>query len=206
MQDTATLSNKKFLIKWVSQTAIVMFFGLFISFAVEFFITSFLESYLSPGLAAAIGYCFMGGGLGTLIGLIQWRLLHKKIAISATWILTAAGGLAISELVVGLALWIIGSNRDLDIDGEGILIYMLIYLVGGVIVGLLQQFVLEGNGFKANKWVSVCTLGWGLSFLIFLLGTQLDHFLKIFTAFFIGGLVFGIITGIPMLKIIDEKK
>ena len=206
MKDVKILYNQKFLIWWIIFTAIVMFFGLFISFTIGLFISSFLESQMSPGLAHAIGYSFMGGALGAMTGWLQWRMLRKRIAISANWILTAAGGLAVCELVAGLALWAIGSDRDIDLQGQGILIYLLIYTIGGLVVGLLQSPLLEKYSLNSHLWVYVCTLGWGLSFLIFLLGAQLDHFLKIVIIFLIGGMVFGAITGISILKILNEKK
>ena len=208
MKDAKGQNNQKFLIRWIIFTGILMFFGLFICFAIGLFISSLLENYLSPGFAHAIGYSFMGAGLGALIGLVQWRLLRKRIVISANWILTSAVGIAISELVAGIALWFIGSDRDASIDdlGQVTLIYLLIYTIGGLIVGLLQRPVLEKYSLKSHLWVYACTLGWGLSFLIFLLGIELGHPLKIFIVFFIGGLVFGMITGISVLKILDEKK
>lgn len=95
----ATLSNKKFLIKWVSQTTIVLFFGILFSFSIALLVISLLEGLISTALANAIGFSFLGGGIGTLIGWVQWRLLRKKISISAKWILTSAVGLAISEFV-----------------------------------------------------------------------------------------------------------
>jgi len=150
----------------------------------------------------------MGAGLGGLIGLVQWGMLRKRIDLSAKWILTSSGGIALSELVAGVALWLIGSSRDVDIEymGQGILIYLLIYTIGGLLVGLLQGSLLEKNSLNSHLWVYACTLGWGLSFLIFLLGAQLDHFFKIVIIFLIGGLVFGTITGISILKIFNEKK
>ena len=205
MKDVKIQYNQKFLIRWIIFTAIVMFFGLFISFMIGFFISSFLESQMSPGLAHAIGYSFMGGALGAIIAWAQWSMLRKRIAISANWILTSAGGLAVCELVAGLALWAIGSDRDIEPRGQGILIYFLIYIIGGLMVGLLQAPLLEKYSLKSNLWVYACMLGWGLSFLIFLLGAQLDS-LKIFIVFFVGGLVFGTITGISILKILNEKK
>lgn len=200
--------NQIFLIKWVIFSALVMFLGLFISFAIGFFISSFLESYLSPGLAIAIGYSFMGAGLGALIGLVQWSLLRKRIDLSPNWIFISAGGIALSELVAGTALWLIGSSRDIEIEymGQGMLIYLLIYTIGGLVVGLLLCPVLEKYSLKSHLWVYACMLGWGLSFLIFLLGANLDHPLKVFINFFVGSLVFGMITGIFILKILNEKK
>jgi hypothetical protein len=208
MKGTVNQNNQMFLVRWVFFSALVMFFGIFICFAIGFFISSLLKSYLSPGLAHAFGYSLFGGGLGALVSLLQWKLLRKRIAISTNWILTGAVGFALSELVAGIALWAIGSDRDLDIEiwGQGFLIYLLIYTIGGLVVGLFQRPVLEKYSLKSHLWVYTCTLGWGLVFLIFLLGTQLNHPLKIFIEFFIGSLVFGVITGISILKILDEKR
>jgi hypothetical protein len=206
MKRIVNQNNQMFLVRWVVFSALIMFFGLFLSFTIGFFISSFLENYLSSGLAHAFGYSLFGGGLGALVGLLQWKLLRKRITISTNWILTGAVGFALSELVAGIALWAVGSDRDLDIIGQGILIYFIIYTIGGVLVGLLQGSLLEKYSLNSHLWVYACTLGWGLSFLIFLLGAQLDHFLKIVIIFLIGGMVFGTITGISILKIFNEKK
>ena len=206
MKDSNTYNSKKFLIRWVILTALVMFFGILINFTVAFFVISLLESFLNVALAYAIGFSVMGGGIGALIGWLQWRMLRKKIAVSANWILLSAGGLAISELVAGLALWAIGSNRDLATGGQSILIYALIYTIGGALVGLLQRPVLEKNSSKSYLWVYTCALGWGLTFMLLLLSTLQDHFLKTPLMFLAGCLTLGIITGIAVIKILDEKK
>lgn len=206
MEDNNTYNSKKFLIWWVILTALVMFFGILISFTVAFFVISLLESFLNTALAYAIGFSIMGGGVGALIGWLQWRLLRKKIAVSANWILLSAGGLAISELVAGLALWVIGSNRDLATGGQSILIFALIYTIGGTLVGLLQRPVLEKNSSISHLWVYACALGWGLTFMLLLLSTEQDHLIKTSLMFIAGCLVMGIITGIAVIKILNEKK
>lgn len=206
MEDTNTYNSKKLLIRWVILTALVMFFGIIISFVIAFFVISLLESFLNVALAYAIGFSIIGGGIGALIGWLQWMLLRKKITLSANWILLSAGGLAISELVAGLALWAIGSNRDLATGGQSILIYTLIYTIGGALVGSLQRPVLEKNSSISHLWVYACALGWGLTFMLLLLSTEQDHLIKTSLMFIAGCLVMGIITGIAVIKMLDEKK
>ncbi len=198
--------NSMFWFKWLVNTATVFIFGILISFALAFLIISVLETFINEALAHAIGYGFLGGGIGALIGLVQWKLLRKKIAISAYWILAGAGGLFISELVAGIALWAIGSDRDIEFEGQGLLIYVLIYTIGGALAGLLQRPLLGKNYIVTKIWVYTSALGWGVAFFLPLfIITDTMNFLVFLAMLITSGLALGFITGTAMKRILRSE-
>ena len=155
------------MVRWVGFTALTLFFGLIFSFTIALFVAEFLGEIINKPLASAIGYSLFGGTTGAFIGMAQWKILRKEIQISARWILTSAGGLAIVELIAGIALWIIGSDRNLVQENQNIQIYTLIYTFGGALVGLLQHSEFEKYSSKSILWIYACTLAWGVTMLVF---------------------------------------
>ena len=194
------------MVRWVGFTALTLFFGLIFSFTIALFVAEFLGEIINKPLASAIGYSLFGGSTGALIGLAQWKILRKEIQISASWILTCAGGLAIAELIAGLALAIIGSDRDLVQESQNIPIYTLIYAFGGALVGLLQHSEFEKYSSKSILWIYACTLAWGVTMLVFQIGFSMDHPIPVITAFLLGILVLALVTGLFLIKIIDLDK
>ncbi len=203
MRAQRTPGKSKFLIKWVILNTLALLFGLIFSFTFALYISTTLESSMNNALAHAIGYSFLGAGAGAFVGFFQWKMLRKRVPISASWILASAVGLMISEIVVGLALWLIGSDRDLVQESQSILIYTLIYAIGGAIVGIFQRSSFDSVSSKSNLWIYACALGWGISIMIIQIGFRMDRPFPIITAFIFGILVLGLITGLFLVKIVD---
>lgn len=198
-------NDSMFWFKWLVNTATVFIFGILISFALTFIIISIFETFINEALAHAIGYGFLGGGIGALIGLVQWKLLRKKIAISAYWILGSAGGFFFSELSAGITLWAIGSDRDIDLAGQGLLIYVLIYTIGGALAGLLQRPLLGKNYVITRFWVYASALGWGIAlFLPLVIITDSLNFLVFLGMLITSGLALGFVTGFAMKRILQQ--
>lgn len=131
--------------------------------------------------------------LGTIISLKQWLLLRKKIGLSALWILACVGGLIIGELVAGWVLWKLDIQRgDLGwAQGGSILAEGLIFAFSGSLIGLFQYPLLRKFYHKAEMWIPISTLAWGLIPMVI---------------FIFGGLTFGAITGISLIWILKLKK
>lgn len=206
MNTKKTHNQRRFLVRWVGFTALTLFFGLIFSFTIALFVAEFLGEIINKPLASAIGYSLFGGTTGAFIGMAQWKILRKEIQISARWILTSAGGLAIVELIAGIALWIIGSDRNLVQENQNIQIYTLIYTFGGALVGLLQHSEFEKYSSKSILWIYACTLAWGATMLVFQIGFSMDHPIPVISAFLVGILVLGLVTGLFLIKIIDLDK
>lgn len=204
MKAQRTPGKSKFMTKWVIINALALLFGLIFSFTITGFISNGIGSHMDKALAHAIGYSFLGAGTGAFVGFFQWRMLRKRIPVSASWILASAGGLFISELVVGLALWLIGSDRDLVQESQSILIYTLIYAVGGTIVGIFQRSSLENVSSKSNLWIYACSMGWGITILIIQIGFGMDKPLPVISTFLFGILALGLITGLFLVKIVGN--
>ncbi len=193
---------------WVILIAVFFAIGWILGFASSYFTGDIIEScailnnYVNEALTDAIEYCIMGAIIGASVGLIQWIILKRKVSLSASWILASIAGLAASELVAGLVFWAFGSSRNIGVGSLGpVLIWILIYTVGGALIGLLQWPVLRRKVKRAGWWVLASALGWGLTPVfwgLMAIRGKMWGFSLVGGSMFISGLVLGTVTGVVL--------
>ena len=155
-----------------------------------------------------VGLC-----IGAVVGYSQWFLLRKQIAISGWWGLACAIGLGV-PFIIGVPL---DELRLLPhLPGGRILGETIIFIIGGLLSGLLQVPLLRPHFAKAGWWILASSIGWGICFLPFSL---VDPLVLLVTSnmgpipaavvtgllFFVGeavGLILlGVVTGVCLLWI-----
>lgn len=107
-------------------------------------------------------------------------------------------GFAITELATGVILWKMGLNR-------GLLRFIkfkpipesVIFACAGLLIGLLQWTILRRYFNKSGFWILSSLLGWGICIIITLFSLW---------AFFAGALLYGAITGVTLMWIMQTKK
>ena len=205
-----------FRVRYVVSLPIAFPLVLMISLIIGLIIGSFFNVLSVEGISIVVSYCFMGAGIGGGIGLVQWKLLKRQLSVSMKWISTSAIAFALSELVAGLALWAIGSTRDLELDNQGLFIYFLIYTVGGALAGLMQITLLKHKVLNPRIWFIASSTGWGIALLFMLisnfvyvqfsgtggLGLTMGYVLVLLL---IAGMLLGVITGSGMKRMLDQK-
>lgn len=202
-----SLSNKQFWRKWIIQTTLVYIFGIIFSAIIGFIIGGLFQSFFDGALVPIISYSIMGAGAGVSIGFIQRKILKKEIKLPYSWILAGASGLAVSEFVSGLLLWMLGSNRDMDQSTQFLFISIMIYAIGGAIIGILQTNILEKNNLNAKPWILTNSLAWGAAILLTLISLNDEEgtaFILI-AMIILGGVLFSFITGMAMKKILESQ-
>jgi hypothetical protein len=151
-------------------------------------------TYLSQTVMQIAGGSVIG--LGT--GLYQRTLLKKVYNVSSSWIYTLVIGFAVTELIVCIILWQLGLNRnELRFIEFKPLPEALIFAWAGLIIGLLQWTILRRYFLRSIYWVFASTLGWGICVFV----TQISIW-----AFFIGALLYGVITGATLMWILRRKE
>lgn len=201
------LSNKQFWRKWMILTPLIFIFGIIFSGIIGFIIGGLFQSFFNGALVSIISYSVMGAGAGASISFIQRKILKNEIKLPWSWILAGATGLFISEFVVGFLLWILGSDRDMSSSSQFLFISLMIYAIGGTIIGILQVNILEKKNLNARLWVIANSTAWGLAFLLTLisLNDQEGGALILFGMIILAGVVFSFITGYAMKKILESK-
>ncbi len=203
-----------FLIWHVVSLSIAFPVVLGISLIIGLITGSLFNDFSVKEIGIVVSYCSMGAGIGGGIGWVQWKLLKRHLSVSMKWISTSAIAFALSELVAGLALWAIGSTRDLDLDSQGLFIYFLIYTVGGALAGLMQITLLKRKVLNPRIWVIASSAGWGFVFLFMLFtyfvyvhfsGTGNLAIRYVLLLILIGGVLLGVITGLGMKRMLDQK-
>lgn len=151
-------------------------------------------TYLSQTVMQIAG----GGVIGLGTGLYQRLLLKKVFNVSLSWIYTLVIGFSVTELIVCIFLWQLGLNRyELRFIEFKPLPEALIFACAGLIIGLSQWTILRRYFSKSIYWVLASTLGWGICVFI----TQISIW-----AFFIGALLYGVITGAALMWVLRRKE
>jgi len=151
-------------------------------------------TYLSQTVMQVAGGAVIG--LGT--GLYQRSLLKGVYNVTSSWIYALVIGFAVTELIVCIILWQLGLNRyELRFIEFRPLPEALIFACAGLIIGLLQWKILKGQFSRSFYWVLASTLGWGFCILVTLISIW---------AFFIGALLYGVITGATLIWVIRRKE
>lgn len=189
------------------QTPLVFVFGMILSATIGFIIGGLFQSFLDGALVLIISFSVMGAGAGASIGFIQRKILKKEIALPCSWILAGATGLFITEFIAGFLLWILGSNRDMGSSAQFLFISLMIYAIGGAIIGILQVSILEKKGLNAKPWFFANSLAWGVAILLTLisLNDQEGGALIFFGMIILAAVLFSFITGYVMKRILEPK-
>ena len=202
-----SLSNKQFWRKWMIQTTLVYIFGLIISAIIGFIIGGFFQSFFDGALVLIISYSIMGAGAGASIGFIQRKILKKEINLPWSWILAGATGLLLSEFIAGLLLWILGSNWDMGQSAQFLFITLMIYVIGGAIIGIMQAGILEKKNLNAKSWIYANFAAWGVAIFLTLiyLNDQEGGALILLGMIILAGVLFSFITGYAMKRILESQ-
>lgn len=150
-------------------------------------------TYLSQTVMQVAGGAVIG--LGT--GLYQRALLTKIFQVPVSWIYNLVISFAVTELIVCIVLWQMGINRyELRFIEHNPLPEVPIFAFAGLLTGIMQWLTLRKYFSYSGLWIAASTVGWGLCILITVTG--------IF-AFFIGALLYGIITGLTITLITKNR-
>lgn len=151
-------------------------------------------TYLSQTVMQIAGGAVIG--LGT--SLYQRSLFKQIYNVSSSWIYTLVIGFAVTELIVCIILWQLGLNRyELRFIEFKPLPEALFFACAGLIIGLSQWTILRRYFSRSIYWVIASTLGWGICVLVTLISIW---------AFFIGALLYGVITGATLMWVLRKKE
>jgi hypothetical protein len=139
---------------------------------------------------------FLGVGMASGVGIMQWRMLNRKKRISKNWIwhsILALGGSLLCYDIASISFDYVRGNESL--------FYCL--MLGAVLAGTLQYRILAPQYGKARLWIPACILGWTGAIGTVLMIDIVKHFFESkwllfsinLTLILSGGLVIGLITG-----------
>lgn len=156
------------------------------------------------GEAVGIGgsQVLVGIGMGLGVGLLQARLIRGLMPKASIWLLSSAAGLALPFLVTDLAPRL-GYELPYSLP--------IAVIVGGLIVGTWQAFLLRRLAASPGWWVSANLVGWtlaaGMAYLADLsLRRQMIRgiagALAYLGAIAAGGLALGLVTGLILPRLV----
>ena len=155
----------------------------FIGFPLGGLAATALVGGVTTPLDGAIG----GAATGAVLGLAQWLVLRRRLALTPWWIAATATGMG-AGLALGIAL--------LGTDTAGIAL-PLRSLVTGTGIGIAQFALLRGTTARALVWPLVVAGGWALGWLVTrATGIDLAQHWSVFGAS--GALTFQLLTGLAL--------
>ena len=150
------------------------------------------------GEAMGIGgsQALVGAGMGTGVGLMQWRVVRDVVHKSTPWFWSSVFGLALPFLLADIskmAAWGVEYSLPLCVT------------LGGVIAGGLQALILNARFRRTWLWVVGSALGWTCAALAALVADSPQRYFSlrgiwgalVFLAVVAGGgLCLGLVTGL----------
>lgn len=132
----------------------------------------------------------VGVGMGAGVGYMQARVVGAWVDSTRQWLWMSIIGMGFP-----FVLWDFGAVAGI----EAFFSLPRCVLVGGLLVGVLQQRLLRLRFERASWWIPACVVGWGLPAGMIALGDSslLPGPLSLlsFIAIFFGGLILGAVTG-----------
>ena len=142
---------------------------------------------LVGGVTTPLDGAIGGVATGAVIGLAQWLVLRRRLALTPWWIAATAAGMG-AGLALGIAL--------LGTDTAGITL-PLRGLVTGAGIGIAQFALLRGSSTRALVWPLVVACGWAIGWLVTrAVGIDLAQHWSVFGAS--GALTFQLLTGLAL--------
>ena len=148
---------------------------------------------LVGGVTTPVEGVIGGAATGAVIGLAQWLVLRRRLALTPWWIAATAVGMG-----VGLALGIV----LLGTDTAGITL-LLRGLVTGASIGIAQFALLRGSTPRAFVWPFVVACSWAIGWLVTRAGgVDLAPQWSVFGA--AGALTFQLLTGLALAWLLPQ--
>lgn len=199
---------------------VASFVGWFMGFLVGFVLASGFEPFLGVGpIQSTLGYLLLGACLGSGVGLMQWRVLRRRVAGIGSWILAGAVGMGVAGGTgYGTAVLVFGYSEGLEGLGSAAAVvgWTVVGAFGGAVTGILQWRVLRRYVCGAGWWVLASALGWALSFAangtIDVVGIRaMSQIWPTYSAawflggLIVGGVVLGSVTGGAIVWLLNER-
>jgi hypothetical protein len=114
------------------------------------------EPNTADSLALSVVFTAISSGvMGALFGLAQWLVLRRVLPAMERWVLATPIGYG---LVFG-AIPIIRFDAIPQLGGA------MIFLMFGIVLGILQWLVLRERVYRAGWWIAISTAGWAIAFI-----------------------------------------
>jgi hypothetical protein len=194
----------KFFINWTFFSLGIIILGYLVGGIALLFIHGafgFNQYDMGTPLSQTLGHIAAGALLGLAVGFFQRSFLKKIFNVPVLWIYAPIIGFVVTELVSGILLPHMGINRaeikffEYETPG-GPPGESLIYAIAGLLTGLIQWPLLRRYYSRSVLWVLASTLGWGICFMITMISVW---------AFFLGTLLYGVVTGAALMWIMRRK-
>ncbi|MBI3234462.1 MAG: hypothetical protein HYZ42_10565 [Bacteroidetes bacterium] len=184
----------------VNQWTKVTFWGWVLGIALVLIISSFLGS-----IGIEHSQFYLGVGMGAGVGFVQWMYLKKITQVSLNWVWFSIIGMGIPFVV-------------LDFISSEVIAHKLPISItfGALTVGFLQYLILRKYSSKANLWILGSFIGWALGVLTVFIINYTNNLKSVIPSnlvlaalnlllMFAGGIILGIITGITIKIILNDK-
>lgn len=172
--------------------------------------------FIAGFVLGEIGLGFIGleTTLGAAVGFMQWLALRRVIKIGISWAMTNVIGFLVSSSIHTLALYVWKLPEDLGVP-LGALGWMIAFVLGGTLAGIMQQRILRHHVRRSGWWVPASAAGWGLGMTGLGIFFQFFHVMKsgpavlklihnVLAPLLIPSVVLGVITAVTLIWLMRQ--
>ncbi len=139
----------RFWVCWVLATNVGFFPGLA------------LGNWLAAAVAEPFASAIVGGSFGALVGLAQWGVLRRHIALSHLWATGTAIGWSAGAGLGALILTWVAPNEP---PGGWVWVLFIGFFAGAVVGGPQRCVLRKFDPALSQWWVPISSLAWGVFF------------------------------------------
>lgn len=205
-----------FLLAWAGATAAGFVLGQELLFILLVSAIESLVPNLSASQANLIVLVASGASVGLVVGLLQWLAVRKYLPALRGWFLATLLGMAVGGVAEWLAMLAIERFMPLSVARSmGMGLNWILFLVGGLVIGLAQWSVLSRALHETWAWIVVTALGWPIAWVASFSLQQLFATRRILAgtgplpdviAYFLGGLLMGILTAAAFVWMVRQER
>ena len=166
MKDKGSQAGWGFWLGWVVASTL----GWLVGFIIAFFLLAIVGGIVGEDtgmnvLGLILGAFIFGASLGSMVGILQWLVLRRRVSNAGWWVLASTVGFIVGQGGVEVAMYVAFGYPE-EMGGmssfTNVLGQTVVPALTGAVIGTLQWLVLRGKVSRAGWWVLASIVGWVL--------------------------------------------
>ena len=208
MKEKGSQAGWGFWLGWVLASTV----GWFVGFIIGFILLAIVGDIVGEDngmnvLGLILGAFIFGASLGSMVGILQWLVLRRRVSRAGWWVLASTAGFIVGWGGVEVAMYMAfgfpeemgGMSSFTNVLGQAV-----VPALGGAVMGTLQWLILRGKVSRAGWWVLASTVGWALGVTVAEIIPWGVEEMEILSSLVVTGTVLGAVTGAALVWLLRQ--